>query len=203
MANLRLLFADMYAQAGQKMLFMGSEIAQEHEWNHDASLDWHLNNLEENRGLQNLVRDLNRIYRSEPAMYELNCVPEGFEWIDANDSQQSTMSFMRKGKNPEDTIVCVFNFTPVVRGNYRVGVPYGGFWKEILNTDSTEYAGSGVGNLGGVEASDVQMHGREHSLLITLPPLAAVFFKLKEGEYKPEIQEEEPKSVKETAEDKK
>ena len=181
MANLRLLFADMYAQAGQKMLFMGSEIAQEHEWNHDASLDWHLNNLEENHGLQNLVRDLNRIYRNEPAMYELNCVPEGFEWIDANDSQQSTMSFMRKGKNPEDTIVCVFNFTPVVRGNYRVGVPYGGFWKEIMNTDSTEYSGSGVGNLGGVEASDVQMHGREHSLLITLPPLAAVFFKLKEG----------------------
>ena len=189
MANLRLLFADMYAQSGQKMLFMGSEIAQEHEWNHDASLDWHLDNLEENHGLQNLVRDLNRVYRSEPAMYEQNCIPEGFEWIDANDSQQSTMSFLRKGKNTEDTILCVFNFTPVVRGNYRVGVPEAGFWQEILNTDSTEYAGSGVGNLGGVESQEVPMHGRDNSLLITLPPLAAVFFKLKKAEKEADVEE--------------
>ncbi len=184
MANLRLLFADMYAQSGQKMLFMGSEIAQEHEWNHDASLDWHLNNLEENHGLQNLVRDLNHVYRSEPAMYEQNCIPEGFEWIDANDSQQSTMSFLRKGKKPEDTILCVFNFTPVAVAYTRVGVPEAGFWQEILNTDSTEYAGSGVGNLGGVESQEVPMHGRDNSLLITLPPLAAVFFKLKKVEKK-------------------
>lgn len=178
MANLRLLFTDMYAQAGQKLLFMGSEIGQEREWNHDASLDWHLTSNPENHGLQSLVRDLNHIYRNEPAMYEYNCLQEGFEWIDANDSQQSTMSFMRKGKNPEDTIVCVFNFTPVVRGNYRVGVPQGGFWKEILNTDSAAYSGSGIGNLGGVESENVSMHGREQSILITLPPLAAVFFKL-------------------------
>lgn len=179
MANLRLLFSDMYAQSGQKLLFMGSEIGQESEWNHDTSLDWHLLNLSENHGLQRLVKDLNNIYKNEPALHKFNCLPDGFEWIDANDSQQSTMSFMRKSDNPDETIVCVFNFTPVVRGNYRVGVPQAGFWKELINTDSSEYAGSGIGNLGGVEASDIPMHGRPYSLLITLPPLAAVFFKLK------------------------
>lgn len=179
LANLKALFGNMYGQPGQKLLFMGSEIGQSREWNHDTSLDWHLNDTPEHRGIQNWVRDLNRFYASEPAMHELNCSPDGFEWIDANDSQQSTIAFMRKSSNPDDTIVIVCNFTPVIRHNYKVGVPQGGFWKEMLNSDSTEYSGSGVGNLGGVEAVQEPMHGREYSLNITIPPLSALFFKAK------------------------
>ena len=176
-ANLRLLFGAMFAQPGQKLLFMGGEIAQWKEWNHDASLDWNITEHAPHNGMQNWVRDLNLMYRSEPAMHELNCSGEGFEWIDANDSQQSTIALLRKARGGESTILVVCNFTPVTRLNYKVGVPSGGFWKELLNSDSGAYWGSGLGNMGGVEALQEPAHARPWSLNLTLPPLSALFFK--------------------------
>jgi 1,4-alpha-glucan branching enzyme len=125
------------------------------------------------------VEDLNRLYRSEPALYELDFEPAGFEWIDVNDFEQSVISFIRKGKSTDDVFLVVGNFTPVTRFNYMVGAPRGGFWKEIMNSDAQEYGGSGQGNLGGVEAATIPFHGRPYSLSLTLPPLAVVFFKSK------------------------
>jgi len=180
-ANLRLLFGNMYAQPGQKLLFMGGEIGQYNEWNHDASVDWHLLGEKENSGVQTWVKDLNTLYRAMPALHEFNFSGKGFEWIDANDSQQSTASFIRKTEKPEDTVLAVFNYTPVVRNDFKVGVPYGGFWQEMLNSDAEVYGGSGVGNLGGTEAKRESAHGREWSLNITLPPLAVIFFKLRKN----------------------
>jgi len=176
-ANLRLLFGYMYAQPGKKLLFMGGEIGQWREWNHDESLEWHLMKYEPHAGLQNWVKNLNRVYGEEPALHELDFVPEGFEWIDCNDSDNSMLSFMRKGRSDKDTIIVVCNFTPVPRHNYRVGTPHGGFWKELLNSDAQEFGGSGQGNLGGVEASPVPFHGRYYSLNLTVPPLAALYLK--------------------------
>ncbi|HSA94164.1 MAG TPA: 1,4-alpha-glucan branching protein GlgB [Terriglobales bacterium] len=179
-ANLRLLFAYMYSQPGKKLLFMGSEIAQWHEWNHDSSLDWHLTEYGSHRGVQKLVEDLNRLYRSELALHELDCAPNGFEWVDAGDSDQSVLTYLRCARSGERTILVALNFTPVPRVGYRIGVPFSGFWKEVLNTDATAYAGSGWGNWGGVTASDVPCHGRPFSVAVSLPPLAAVLF-LHEG----------------------
>ncbi|MGH9510153.1 MAG: 1,4-alpha-glucan branching protein GlgB [Terriglobales bacterium] len=176
-ANLRLLFAYMYSQAGKKMLFMGSEIAQWREWNHDSSLDWHLTEYDNHRGVQKLVEDLNRLYRSEPALHELDCDPYGFEWIDAGDSDQSALTYLRRARSAEGTILAALNFTPVPRADYRIGVPHSGFWKECLNTDATEYGGAGWGNWGGVQAADDPCHGRPFSITVSLPPLAAVFFR--------------------------
>jgi len=176
-ANLRLLLGYMYAQPGKKLLFMGGEVGQWQEWHHDRSLDWHLAQYQQHHQVQRWVEDLNRLYRSEPALYELDFEPAGFEWVDANDSEQSVISFIRKGKSTVDTILVVGNFTPVTRLNYQVGVPYGGFWKEMINSDASEYGGSGQGNLGGVEATTTPSHGRPYSLNITLPPLAVMFFK--------------------------
>lgn len=176
-ANLRLLLGYMYAQPGKKLLFMGGEIGQWNEWNHDASLDWHLLEYEGHAGVQRWVEDLNRFYRSEPALYELDANAAGFEWIDCNDSDHSILSLLRKGRSAHDCVVIVCNFTPVVRHNYRVGVPYGGFWREALNSDAGEYGGSQQGNMGGMEASPVAYHGYFHSLHLTLPPLAVLFFK--------------------------
>ncbi len=176
-ANLRLLYGYMYAQAAKKLLFMGGEFGQWREWNHDESLDWHLLQYEPHAGLQRWVADLNRLYRSEPAMYELDFDWAGFEWIDCNDAASSTISLIRKGKTTDDIILVVANFTPVPRFNYRVGVPRDGFWKEVLNSDAREYWGSGLGNCGGMDAEAVPFHGRPYSLNLTLPPLAAVFFK--------------------------
>ncbi|MGH9602838.1 MAG: 1,4-alpha-glucan branching protein GlgB, partial [Terriglobales bacterium] len=144
-ANLRLLFAYMYSQAGKKMLFMGGEIAQWREWNHDSSLDWHLTEYDNHRGMQKLVQDLNRLYRSEPALHELDCDPNGFEWIDAGDSDQSALTYLRRARSAEGTILAALNFTPVPRADYRIGVPHSGVWKEVLNTDATEYGGTGWG----------------------------------------------------------
>ncbi|MBV8885463.1 MAG: 1,4-alpha-glucan branching protein GlgB [Chroococcidiopsidaceae cyanobacterium CP_BM_RX_35] len=177
-ANLRSLFGYMYAQAAKKLLFMGGEIGQWREWNHDASLDWDLLQYPIHKGLQRWVADLNRTYCNEPALHELDCDPAGFEWIDCNDSENSTISLIRKGTVPSETVLVVCNFTPLPRFNYRLGVPAGGFWKELLNSDAQEYGGSGLGNLGGVEAEENSYHGRPYSLNITLPPLAVVFFKL-------------------------
>ena len=176
-ANLRLLYAYMFAQPGKKLLFMGAELAQRREWNHDRSLDWHLLEHESHQGIARVVADLNRIYREEAALHELDCEPAGFEWLEASDTDQSVLAFVRKGKSSGDLVACVFNFTPLARENYILGVPRGGRWQEVLNTDAGEYWGSGTGNLGGVEANPVPAHGRNRSVTLTLPPLGAVFLK--------------------------
>jgi len=176
-ANLRLLFGYMYAQSGKKLLFMGAEFGQWREWAHDESLEWHLLNYPPHSGLKRWVEDLNRFYCNQPALYELDFDSAGFEWVDCNDVDHSAISLIRKGRTTGDIILVVCNFTPVPLSNYRVGVPRPGFWGELLNSDAKEYGGSGYGNMGGVEATPIPLHGRPHSLTITLPPLAAVFFK--------------------------
>jgi len=180
-ANLRLLFGYMYAQSGKKLLFMGSELAQWREWGHDESLEWHLLDYLPHRGVMRWLEDLNRLYRSQPALYKLDCDAAGFEWIDCNDTKHSVVSLIRKARSPEDTVLVVCNFTPVTHYNYRLGVPEPGYWNELLNSDGKEYGGSGQGNLSGVEATPIPSHGRHYSLVITLPPLAASFFKRKES----------------------
>ena len=180
-ANLRLLFGHMYAQPAKKLLFMGGEFGQWNEWYHEESLDWHLLELPLHAGLQRWVKELNRTYRTEKALYELDFDPAGFEWIDCNDTQQSTLSLIRKSRSTSEIILVVLNFTPTPRYNYQVGVPRGGLWQEILNSDAEEYGGSGHGNFGGIEAVPIEIHGRPYSLKLTLPPLGAIFFK-SEGE---------------------
>ena len=178
-ANLRLLYGSMYAQPAKKLLFMGGEFGQWREWDHETGLDWDLLKYEPHAGLKRWVQDLNHLYRTEPALYQLDFDPKGFEWIDCDDSDSSVISFLRRGEAGEDPILVVFNFTPVVRSDYRLGVPTSGFWKEILNSDSPIYGGSGQGNLGGCEAEPIPCHRRPYSLNLTLPPLAAVFFQKK------------------------
>jgi len=173
-ANLRTYYALMYAHPGKKLLFMGDEFAQDREWNSDISLDWHLLGDHTHQGMLKLVRDLNALYRTTPALHELDCEAEGFAWIDANDSDQSVVTFLRQGKDGKGLVVFVCNFTPVVRPNYRVGVPVGGFYEERLNTDAEAYGGTNVGNSGGVEAHAEPMHGRPYSVVLKLPPFAAV-----------------------------
>jgi 1,4-alpha-glucan branching enzyme len=175
-ANLRLLYGYMMGHPGKKLLFMGGEFGQWSEWNHDTSLEWHLLEYPQHRGLQRWVRDLNTFYRSEPALFQLDHESAGFEWIDCNDHERSIVSFIRRAKDPRRTVLFTLNFTPVPRSNYRVGVPAGGYWTEALNSDAAVYGGSGQGNLGGVDAVPLPMHGRLHSLTITLPPLAVVAF---------------------------
>ncbi|HEY7802738.1 MAG TPA: 1,4-alpha-glucan branching protein GlgB [Dehalococcoidia bacterium] len=174
-ANMRLLFGYMYGQAGKKLLFMGAELAQPGEWQHDESLAWHLLDTAGSAGVQACVRDLNRLYASERALHERDCDPAGFEWVDANDADHSVISFLRLGGGESVLVIC--NFTPVPRHNYRVGVPVAGFWRELLNTDAHDYGGSGQGNFGGVDTRAVTVHGRPYSLAVTLPPLAAIFLK--------------------------
>lgn len=177
-ANLRLLFGYMYAQAAKKLLFMGGEIGQWSEWNHDQSLDWNLLENPMHGGLQKWVADLNHTYRTEPALHELDFDWQGFDWIDCNDSEQSVISLVRKGKSAQEVVLAVCNFTPVPRYNYRIGVPAAGFWQELLNSDAGDYGGSGMGNMGGVYADEISHHGQPYSLDLTLPPLAIAFFKL-------------------------
>lgn len=180
-ANLRLLFGYMYGHPGKKLLFMGDEYAQVKEWHHDESLEWHVLQYPFHVGIQRWVKDLNRLYRSEPALYERDFCIDGFEWIDFHDWECNVISFIRKGKSTDDVILVVGNFTPVPRNNYRVGVPQGGFWKEALNSDATVYGGSGQGNFGGVDASPVPAHGRAYSLSLTLPPLGILILKHEGG----------------------
>jgi 1,4-alpha-glucan branching enzyme len=175
-ANLRLLFGYMYAQPGKKLLFMGGEFGHRREWAHDGTVEWNLLQDEQHSGIQQWVTDLNRLYRNEPALYERDINPNGFEWIDCTDAESSVISFLRKGTSTEEEVLVVCNFTPVPRPNYRIGVSHGGFWKEVLNSDATLYGGSGWGNLGGLEAVQIPLHGRTHSLTLTLPPLATLFF---------------------------
>jgi 1,4-alpha-glucan branching enzyme len=173
-ANLRAYYAFMWTHPGKKLLFMGGELAQEREWNHDAALDWHLASDPMHGGVMQLIRDLNRAYRELPALHELDCDPAGFEWIDASDAAQSVLAYVRNGRDGEQPVVVVLNFTPVVREKYRVGVPRGGIWREVVNTDAGDYGGSGIGNAGRVESTARPCHGREHSLELRLPPLGAL-----------------------------
>jgi 1,4-alpha-glucan branching enzyme len=176
-ANLRLLYGAMFAQPAKKLLFMGDEIGAWREWDHEWQIDWSLLDDPMHAGVAKWVEELNRLYRSEPAMHELDCDPAGFQWIDANDAENSVFSFVRMAESSKDLILVVCNNTPVVRRGYRVGVPRDGLWKEMLNSDAAQYGGSGQGNMGGVEAAPVPSHGREFSVSLTLPPLAALFFK--------------------------
>jgi 1,4-alpha-glucan branching enzyme len=173
-ANLRLLFGWMHAQPGKKLLFMGSDFGQGREWDHDASLDWHLMEDPMHGGLSRWVRDLNTFYRGEPALHELDGHPTGFTWVNCHDAEQSVVSLIRRSKDGGELILFVFNFTPVPRHNYRVGVPKGGRWEELLNSDAALYGGSGQGNEGGVRAAPVSWHGQFHSLNLTLPPLGVL-----------------------------
>jgi len=172
-ANLRLLFGYMWTHPGKKLLFMGGEFGQWSEWNHDASLDWHLLEHLPHKQLSRWIADLNALLRAQPAMHDLDFDKQGFEWIDAADADQSILSYLRRGANGE-LLAVVCNFTPALRSNYRVGVPVGGHWTEILNSDAVGYGGTGQGNLGGSEAAPVPAHGRYHSLVLTLPPLGII-----------------------------
>jgi len=177
MANLRLLLGYLYTHPGKKLLFMGGEIGQWAEWNHEQSIEWHLLQYHSHYGVWKWVRDLNHLYRNEPALYQLDFEHAGFEWVDFSDQEQSVISFIRRGTSPRETVLVVFNFTPVARFNYRIGVPQEGFWKELLNSDAEEYGGSGHGNFGGTVAAPQPMHGRPCSMLLTLPPLSVLVFK--------------------------
>jgi 1,4-alpha-glucan branching enzyme len=194
-ANLRTLFGYMYAQPGKKLLFMGGEFGQWREWYHEESLEWHLLQFAPHSGLQRWVADLNRFYRSEPAMHELDIDPSGFQWADCNDWENSVLSILRKGKSTTTSVLIVCNFTPVPRLNYRVGVPYGGFWQERLNSDAGEYEGSGVGNMGGVEADELSFHGYSHSININVPPLGTAFFVGVDAPPLPQVEEQPQEST--------
>jgi len=176
-ANMRLLLGYMFAQPAKKLLFMGAEFGQVSEWSHDRSLDWNVLEYPVHRGLMNWVEQLNRVYRNEAALHWFDNDPRGFEWVDCNDTPASIISLLRKGENGDDAILVVCNFTPVPRVNYSVGVPTGGYWRELLNSDAREYGGSGMGNMGGVQALPQSAHGRPYSLRLTLPPLGALFLK--------------------------
>ena len=175
-ANLRLLYGYMWGHPGKKLLFMGGEIGQWAEWNHDTSLDWHLLQYPFHAGLLRWVRDLNTFYRGQPSLFEVDFDDSGFEWVDCTDSQRSVVSFLRKAKNSANITLFVCNFTPVPRQNYRVGVPSGCHWREMLNSDAPLYGGSGQGNAGGLDAAPLPIHGRPYSLNLTLPPLGVVVF---------------------------
>jgi 1,4-alpha-glucan branching enzyme len=173
-ANLRLLYGYMWIHPGKKLLFMGGEFGQRREWQHEASLEWHVLQYPEHAGVMQWVADLNRLYAAEPALHQTDFEPAGFEWIDCSDTQASVLSFLRKSRDGSRNIIIVCNFTPVPRENYTIGAPRAGYWAEALNSDATCYGGSGVGNFGGVATRPVPAHGRAQSLTLTLPPLAAL-----------------------------
>jgi 1,4-alpha-glucan branching enzyme len=176
-ANLRLLYAYMFTQPGKKLLFMGDEFGQWAEWDHESSLHWGALDSDFHGQVRRFVQDVNAIYRRERALHEYDCRHEGFEWIESNDSVNSVLTYLRRGSDPSEMILVACNFTPVVRENYRIGVPFKGPWREILNSDAEFYGGSGRGNLGGVRATPVPIHGRPYSINVALPPLAAILFK--------------------------
>jgi len=180
-ANLRLLYGYMYGHPGKKLLFMGGEMGQWDEWDFEKSLDWHLTGEENHKRLRLWLKDLNRFYATESAMYEWDFERTGFEWLDIQDWEKSIISFVRRGRNPHRKVVVIGNFTPVSRRNYRIGVPDSGYWKEVLNSDAIEYGGGGQGNLGGVHAEQHPYHRREFSISVVLPPLSVLFFQSEEG----------------------
>jgi 1,4-alpha-glucan branching enzyme len=178
-ANLRLLLGYMYTQPGKKLLFMGGEFGQWREWSHETALDWHLLEHAPHRGLQRWVRDLNTLYRGEAALHELDADPAGFQWLDCNDAEQSTLAYLRRAGSAPDLLLVACNFTPVPRHNHRIGVPRGGTWEEVLNSDAPLYGGSGQGNLGAVPSNPVAWHGHPHSLVLTLPPLTVIVLRIR------------------------
>ncbi len=175
-ANLRLLYAYMWTQPGKKLLFMGGEFGQWAEWDHESSLDWDASGDDFHASISRVVADLNKLYQEDPALHQLDLDARGFEWIDADDSDNSVITYIRRGLDTPDVVVAL-NFTPIVRENYRIGVPQKGFWREVLNTDATTYGGSGQGNMGGVSTMPIPYHGRPQSINLTLPPLAAVILR--------------------------
>jgi 1,4-alpha-glucan branching enzyme len=181
-ASLRLYYAFMYAYPGKKLLFMGADFAQQAEWSHERSLDWHLLASDWHAGVQHLVRDLNHRYRDLDALHQGDCTPAGFEWIDCTDSAQGVVAFIRRGRERNDLVVVVSHFTPVARDGYRIGVPLAGMYRELVNTDGLEYGGSGVGNLGAVAAMAEETHGQPFTLSLTLPPLATLVLRPEHAE---------------------
>ncbi|MBL4884437.1 MAG: alpha amylase C-terminal domain-containing protein, partial [Planctomycetaceae bacterium] len=184
-ANLRLLYGYQYCMPGKKLMFMGCELAQWHEWNHDSELDWALIGNTHHDGVRNFIGDLNQALRAYPALHEVDFSSEGFSWIHADDADNSTYAFCRISKDQTETLVCIFNFTPVSRDNYLVGVPHPGFYKEVVNSDAATYGGTNVGNAGGVTTIAESMHGRDQSIEVVLPPLGMMILRY-EGETKPE-----------------
>jgi 1,4-alpha-glucan branching enzyme len=176
-ANLRALYGYMWGHPGKKLLFMGGEFGQRREWDHEAELEWWVTGLPEHAGLRRWVADLNRTYREEPALWQVDFAHEGFEWVDCADAAGSVIAFLRRPRGHGATVLVACNFTPVPRTNYVLGVPAGGAWREILNSDAREYGGAGWGNLGAVEASARPAHGRPFSVSLTLPPLATLMLR--------------------------
>jgi 1,4-alpha-glucan branching enzyme len=178
LANLRLLYGYMFTHPGKKLLFMGAEFGQHREWRFRHSLDWHLLDDPGHQGLQHWVRDLNQLYRAEPAMYELDFHGDGFAWIDFHDADNSVISYLRRDNSGRQILAVICNFTPVPRHDYRIGVAHGGYWEEILNSDAKAYGGSGQGNMGGIEASPASFYGNfDFTLSVTIPPLGMVVFR--------------------------
>ncbi|MEK7749309.1 MAG: alpha amylase C-terminal domain-containing protein, partial [Bacteroidota bacterium] len=180
-ANLRLLYGLMFGFPGKKLLFMGAEIGQWNEWNHEASIDWHLVQYERHQGIRRWIEDLNKVYADEKALHEVDFHYSGFEWIDFTDSAGSIISFIRKSAENRSWMLVVCNLTPVPRQGYRIGIPEAGIYHEILNSDSAYYSGGNVGNAGEIRSDHIPHHGREHSLNLTLPPLGALFLKKKDS----------------------
>jgi 1,4-alpha-glucan branching enzyme len=177
-ANLRAYYGFMWSHPGKKLIFMGAEIAQVREWNHDTSLDWHLLDDPRHAGVQRLIRDLNAVYRGTPALHRRDAEGDGFRWVVIDDRDQSVFVYLRLGDPGDPPVLVLCNFTPVPRHGYRVGVPQAGFWREIINTDAETYGGSNVGNGGGVSAEPIVSHGFEDSLSLHLPPLATLMLKV-------------------------
>jgi len=175
--NLRLLFGYMWAHPGKKLLFMGGEFGQRREWTHEGSLEWHVLQYPTHEGVRRWIADLNRAYVEYPALHRKDFTQDGFRWVQRSDWEQSVVAFLRQGEEGEAPILVVCNFTPVPRYNYRIGVPRGGYWRELLNSDAAQYGGSGIGNYGGTEATPMPYESLSHSLSLTLPPLGALYFK--------------------------
>jgi len=176
-ASLRALYGYMFGHPGKKLLFMGSEFGQWREWNHDRSLDWHLLEEEPHESLRRWVKDLNALYRAEPALHQVDFEPGGFRWIDCNDNENSVVSIVRYARERSDAVIVVLNFTPVPRKQYRIGVPEAGWYSERLNSDAALYGGGNLGNAGGTATEPVAAHGFDHSLRLTIPPLACLILK--------------------------
>ncbi|MBX2969236.1 MAG: 1,4-alpha-glucan branching protein GlgB [Cyclobacteriaceae bacterium] len=181
-ANLRLLFGYMYTHPGTKLLFMGGEFGQTSEWNHDHSLDWHLLQYAPHKGVRSLMKDLNTLYKQEPALYKYAFEERGFEWVDYSDHQNSVMIYQRKADEKDELLLVICNFTPQTMAQYRIGVPYRGQWKEIFNSDDLKYGGSGAINQGKLHTSPIKYHNRDYSVALTLPPLGITVIKLEQEE---------------------
>jgi 1,4-alpha-glucan branching enzyme len=176
-ATLRALYGFMYAHPGKKLLFMGSEFGQWREWDYDRSLDWHLLDDPAHASLQRYVRALNRLYASEPALHQVDFDGTGFRWIDCHDNENSVISLVRYARDPKDFVVAIFNFTPVPRAGYRIGVPETGYYAELLNSDSSSFGGSNVGNAGGLSSDSIAAHGFDQSVRLMVPPLGCLLLK--------------------------